>query len=469
MKKIKQLYHESCFANIFYLLINRFIPYIVTSFFESGFFYLWCVFERKIINSKPVRFFFDTAYLAEICYKSNIYKRISQITYFISNKFNKAFLCYDCIYVAAFLAFILLAPEKIWSTLVWMPIFISLALFYISHNIKEKNGTVFFVINCFLMLFIALLELSFPYRAVTALIYMLMGIDLFFLISFSIKSMADLEKILITLFVICALNCGIGVVQNAVFGISAHSIFGDGVSLGEAIVLIFPFAITYPMEFVDRKRKYAYVGFIFILAINAVTSTRSAAAYIGFLIEIAILLIANKKYAPFIVILMPMGLGSFVDNLHKTITNVTTHGNIINNIINLFQKFWKSGFGVSYKKFLSIYNSTNPNYEGNGLFFDFTHTNISPVYINFFIDVGAVIMVLFLVYILKVAHSALTYQVIGDKKYKKFFSAGFATLAALSVSSFFETTVFGSRTMLLYWAMLGILRGVRSMSLAEEK
>ena len=74
-------------------------------------------------------------------------------------------------------------------------------------------------------------------------------------------------------------------------------------------------------------------------------------------------------------------------------------------------------------------------------------------------------MVIFLAYILRLAHSSLTMLITGEKKYKRFFAAGLATLVALSVSAFFETTIFASRTMLIYWAMLGILRSVRIMNL----
>lgn len=74
----------------------------------------------------------------------------------------------------------------------------------------------------------------------------------------------------------------------------------------------------------------------------------------------------------------------------------------------------------------------------------------------------------FMIYVLKVAHSAFTSLLVGEKKYKKFFAAGLAMLVGLSVSSFFETTIFDARTMLVYWAMLGILRAVRSMNLSES-
>ena len=144
------------------------------------------------------------------------------------------------------------------------------------------------------------------------------------------------------------------------------------------------------------------------------------------------------------------------------------HGNAINNVINLGKKVWDLGFGVDKDKFIAIYNSANPNFEGGGAFYNITKMNLSSIYVNFIIDTGAVMLIGFMIYVLKVAHSAFTSLLVGEKKYKKFFAAGLAMLVGLSVSSFFETTIFDARTMLVYWAMLGILRAVRSMNLSES-
>lgn len=468
MKKIKDLYFESFLSYIILMFKDKIIPYVKDEFFNSFIFKAWSWFERVIFDLKIVKFLFYTQYTAEVWYKSSLYTRMTARAEKISGKFERTYISFDIIYTALFTGAIILIPDLIWNTWFWGTSLAALMLFYLSHNITNRTGTVLFMVNSLIFIFVILIELAFPHRAISSLVYMLFGIDFFFLVSFSIKNFDDLEKMLFVMFCICSTLCTIGFIQNNIWNIPAHGGMADGVSFGEIVVLIFPFSIMYPMEFVRGKRKYLYMGFIFIIAFNAVVSTRSRAAYIAFLIEMTILMLTNKKYAAFIILLIPLGLGTLTNNLRYTIQSTTMYGNVINNVINLGKKVWGLGFGVDKDKFIAIYNSANPNFEGGGAFYNITKMNLSSIYVNFIIDTGAVMLIGFMIYVLKVAHSALTSLLVGEKKYKKFFAAGLAMLVGLSVSSFFETTIFDARTMLVYWAMLGILRAVRSMNLSES-
>lgn len=468
MKKIKDLYFESFLSYIILMFKDKIIPYVKDEFFNSFIFKAWLWFERVIFDLKIVKFLFYTQYTAEVWYKSRLYKRMTARAEKISDKFERTYISFDIIYTALFTGAIILIPDSLWSIGFWGTSLAALMLFYLSHNITNRTGTVLFMVNSLIFIFVILIELAFPHRAISSLVYMLFGIDFFFLVSFSIKNFDDLEKMLFVMFCICSTLCTIGFIQNNIWNIPAHGGMADGVSFGEIVVLIFPFSIMYPMEFVRGKRKYLYMGFIFIIAFNAVVSTRSRAAYIAFLIEMTILMLTNKKYAVFIILLIPLGLGTLANNLRYTVQATAMHGNAINNVINLGKKVWDLGFGVDKDKFIAIYNSANPNFEGGGAFYNITKMNLSSIYVNFIIDTGAVMLIGFMIYVLKVAHLALTSLLVGEKKYKKFFAAGLAMLVGLSVSSFFETTIFDARTMLVYWAMLGILRAVRSMNLSES-
>lgn len=468
MKKIKDLYFESFLSYIILMFKDKVIPYVKDKFFNSFIFKAWSWFERVICDLKIVKFLFYTQYTAEVWYKSRLYTRMTARAEKISGKFERTYISFDIIYTALFTGAIILIPDLIWNTWFWGTSLAALMLFYLSHNITNRTGTVLFMVNSLIFIFVILIELAFPHRAISSLVYMLFGIDFFFLVSFSIKNFNDLEKMLFVMFCICSTLCTIGFIQNNIWNIPAHGGMADGVSFGEIVVLIFPFSIMYPMEFVRGKRKYLYMGFIFIIAFNAVVSTRSRAAYIAFLIEMTILMLTNKKYAVFIILLIPLGLGTLANNLRYTVQATAMHGNAINNVINLGKKVWDLGFGVDKDKFIAIYNSANPNFEGGGAFYNIKKMNLSSIYVNFIIDTGAVMLIGFMIYVLKVAHSALTSLLVGEKKYKKFFAAGLAMLVGLSVSSFFETTIFDARTMLVYWAMLGILRAVRSMNLSES-
>lgn len=460
---LKELYRESCLSRMVYLLMNRIIPYVRQQLLESRVWRLWLWFERAVLNFPLVRIFWDTPYTAEIWYKSRFYGFLTAHTEKITRRMGQSAIAYDCGFAAVFLGAVILLPDRLWNGFFFVPALIGLSIFYISCNARNRSGTMFMIICSVVFVFIVLFLLLFPLSTVTTLFCLLLSFIFFFLVSFSVKSRDDLEKFMLIIFGAAAILCTIGFVQNLVTDKAATAYFADSVRFGEIIILMFPFAFTYPMEYVHRRRRYLYAGFIFIIAFNAIVATRSRAAYIGFLIELAILLITDKKHAPFIIILIPLGLGSLAGNLREALAATTRHGNVITNVTSLFKNFWDFGFGVNTDRFMAIYNSVSPD-RGGGVFSNII--NVSPVYINFIIDIGAVILIVFLIYILKIAHSALTSLLFGDKRYKKLSAAGLAMLIGLSVSSFFESTMFDPRIMLIYWAMIGMLRSVRIMNLS---
>ena len=447
-----------------FLIFTRFFPALKRAVADSFAFRLWLWFDRVVLNSAPVKLFFDPEYIADIWYSSYFYKRTTLLIRKASAYIPKASIRFDSVYIGIFLVVLMLVPKGLWSDMFWIPLFAALALFYISRNIRNRMGVVFVIVNIILLLFLVLLELALPYSSVISIVYMLMGIDLFFLISFSLRCEEDLKNVTVLLLAAASALCCIGFMQNKIFGVAASASFADGVTLGEILVLVFPFTFIYPLQFERNPRKSLYAAFIFIAFFNAITATRSKAAFIGFLVELAILILTDLRYIPFLLLLIPFGLGSLAENFGRTIYSAATHGNIINNVINLFMRVWNYGFGVNSERIMDIYGAAGLRAVPEGSMIKLPYVNISPVYLNVVIDIGAVVMFGFLAYMLRLAHSALTLLFVGDKKYRRYFAAGLATLIAVSVSSFFETTIFESRTMLVYWAMLGILRAVRIMS-----
>ena len=465
MEKLKRLYLESYLFYIISKIQSDVIPAIVKAFMSSFIMCAWNFIDRKIIKSSLAKLIFDPSYIAGIWYKSFFYrsttKRIRKISYYLP----KASVSYRSLYTGAFLALILLVPDKLWSNTLWISVFTSLIIFFVSRNIRNRAGTVFTLLNVILFMFLILAGIALPYNAVVAIIYLIGGIDLFFLISFSVRTEKDLEELLLSLFVAAIILCGFALMQGIFGGSVARAGFEDGVSLGEILVLIFPFVFAYPMEYLKNPRRLIYGAVIFILFFNVILQTQSKAALIGFVVELVIFILADIKFFPFLILLMPLGLNSLIDNIRATWYATTAYGNIINNLINLSGKIWNLGFGVDTSKLMSIYNSAQLRSISETTVINFPYLSVNPVYVNFVIDIGAIFMIIFLAYILRLAHSSFTMLFIGDKKYKRFFAAGLATLVAISVSSFFETTIFASRTMLIYWAMLGVLRAVRILSL----
>lgn len=465
MDIIKQLFFESYLFYLISKIKNVFVPAIVKAFMGSFIMRAWNFIDKKIIKSAPAKLIFDPSYIAGIWYKSFFYRSITKKIRKISYSIPKASAVFRPVYIGGFIAFILLMPERFFSNTLWMAFFGALIIFFVSRNIRNRVGTVFTLINVILFMFIILAAIALPYTAMISIMYLIIGIDLFFLISFSVRSNEELKELLISIFVASTILCAATLIQGFLGESVARAGFADGISLGEILVLIFPFVFVYPLEYLKNSRKFVYAGVIFILFFNVILQTQSKAALIGFVVELVIFILADIKFFPFLILLMPMGLGSLIENIRTTWYATTAYGNIISNLINLSGKIWNFGFGVDRVKIMSVYNSEQLRNISETTVINLPYLSVSPVYINFVIDIGAIFMVIFLGYILRLAHSSFTMLFTGDRKYKRFFAAGLATLVAISVSSFFETTIFASRTMLIYWAMLGVLRAVRILNL----
>ncbi len=416
--------------------------------YMSSFLYLFiCWFKEKVIDNKYIKIFFDTSIVANLWYKSFFYRSAMYKIRKVSLNIPKPTLSFDRIYIGIFIAFILLLPDSLWTGYVWIPAFLALALFYISHNVRGRVGTVFVLVNLVLGIFLLVSFLGLPYKSVRPIAYLIFGVDLFFMISFALRTEEDLRKILNILFVTAVILCGIGFLQKP----PATSVYSNGIRFGEVLVLIFPFVFMFPPDFESKTRKYLYQAFIFILFFNVVTATQSRAAFIGFWVEVIILILTNIRYFPFMIMLLPLGLNTVFENIGK-LWQAAGRGDVAMNIISLFRQFWNYGFGISREAVMNIYGTQEIIGAGR-------------TYISIASDIGAILLILFLAYVLRLAHSTLTAMFSNDKRYKEYFAAGFAVLIGISVASFVETTIFSSRTMLVYWIMLGFLRAVRILKL----
>lgn len=440
---IKKLFLES------YLF--QAVKNVKQAYFSSFLYICVCWFRENVLNSRFVKWFFDTSVVGNLWYKSFFYRSSMYKIRKLSLNIPKPYLKFDSIYIGLFIAFILLLPDRLWTGFVWIPVFLALAIFYISHNVRGRVGTVFVLINLVLGLFLLVAFLGLPYGSVRPIAYLIFGVDIFFMISFALRTEEDLRKILNVLFVTAVILCGMGFLQNNISMSAATAVYSDGIRLGEVLILIFPFVFMFPPDFGSKSRKYLYQAFIFILFFNVVTATQSRAAFIGFWVEVIILILTNIRYLPFMVMLLPLGLNTILENIGK-LWQAAGRGDVAMNIISLFRQFWQYGFGISREAVMNIYGTQRIIGAGT-------------TYISLVSDIGAILLILFLAYILRLAHSTLTAMFSADKRYKEYFAAGFAVLIGISVASFVETTIFSSRTMLVYWIMLGFLRSVRILKL----
>lgn len=463
MKFLKEQISESYIISFFILFFKNFLSAFEDSYlFKTGVkIFDW--YNNVFLESKIIKLFFNTAFISDIWYKSYFYRRLMYRIRKISAHIPKTKIKFKTSFIGIFFSLILLIPDGLWSNLLLIPLFLALVLLYMSRNLRHRQGTVFLFINVLIIMFILLTKIALPSRVFSTLVYLIVGIDFFFLVSFAIRNYDDLKDVSELLFISAVVLCTIAYIQNIITSKAAYATFYNGITLGEILVVIFPFVFASSNEFQSGKRRLIYMAVIFILFLNAITATQSKAAFIGFLIEVLIFILAYPAYLPLIVLLMPLGLNTIIDNFCKMWNATTSYGNIFN-AIDLFKRFWNTGFGINSEKIMKMYNLSNIESIEKNTVGIIPNININGVYINFILDIGVFFIIVFMFYILRLAHSTLTRLFTAEKKYKRFFAAGLAMLIGISVSSFVEATMFSPRTMLIYWGMLGILRAVRTMS-----
>ena len=143
----------------------------------------------------------------------------------------------------------------------------------------------------------------------------------------------------------------------------------------------------------------------------------------------------------------------------------SSYGNFFQNIVSALRNIWTNGFGVSTSNFVNMYNATAFQYNEQKALISVPGVHISTLYFNLLVDLGAIFMFGFMYYILRIAHSSVTCMFRATFRQKIIFAAGLAALVGISLSSLFESNLFEPRVLIMYWAMLGLLRSGRIIKL----
>lgn len=416
------------------------------AFFASFLYRIWVWFDRNIVQSRPVQLILDPNYLTDAYYSSSFYQNAARWVRRLSFLTPKPYLPWSSAAVWLFLGVVLVLPQGSVSGGIFAGLFAVLAIFFFAHHSTGRIGVVFAMVILVLLLFWGALFLILPAAAVFALGYLLLGIGFFFLVSFAVRTREDFVLALRSIYGILLILCTVGVLGEETV------MFESGVAFGEVLILLFPFAFLAPLTFGNKFRKVFYLGLLLMMTFTVVTETLSRAVLIGFSVELLLLiLLIDFRYLPLLLFLAPAMTSAAVENIVAMWSVPKTHGNFFMNLFYAFRAFWQNGFGIRQGTLLHYYSDNALN----------ATRKVGSVYFSMVLELGMLGLVVFLVYILRLAHGTFTSVFTAPSKYRPYFAAGFAMLAGISVSALFEASLFSPATLLTYWGMLGLLRAVR--------
>lgn len=466
---ILEVYYNSFLYEIILWITGRLVPRLKRDFLRSKTLRIITWVEEHVVGNKYLEIFFNTKKVGEAWYASAFYRYstfgIRHLAFYIP-RLRIGFRPY---YVGIFLLFVLLFPSSLWDNVLMVPAFFCLSVLYICKNSTQRTGVIYILINLIIFMFIAMMTMSIPIAACKSLSYFLLAVDLFFLISFAIRTQEDLETMLMYLFVALMILCGAGVVQantQNYFNKAITGVYGNSEVYAEILIMLFPFAFIYPITQKSKLRRLIYSIVVMTFSFWVITSTQSRAAFIAFFVELIIVIVLiDRRYIPIILFLAPTFSGRVIDNIVAMWQRESTTGNFFQNIVSALRNFWANGFGVSTSNFVNMYNSTALHYGQQQALINVPNFQVSAIYFNVLVDVGAIVMLGFMYYILRLAHSSITCMFRATSRQKLIFAAGLAALVAISVSSLFESNLFEPRVLIMYWAMLGLLRSGRIIRL----
>ncbi len=461
-------YKNSFLYEVILWITDVLIPRLKSDFLSSRTLKIMNWVERRVLNNKYLEIFFNTQKVGEAWYASAFYRYTTFGIRHLAFHIPRSRIKFKPYFIGLFMLFVLLFPDRFWDNFYMVPVFTCIAIIFISRTATHRTGVIFILINILITMFIIMMSISIPIAACKTLSYFLLAVDLFFMISFAVRTQGDLEDMLMYLFLAAAALCMIGVVQALTadnFQTAATGVYGDSEVFAEILVMLFPFAFVYPTTLGSGLRRLVYSVMIMALSFWVITATQSKAAFIAYFIELFIVIVLiDRRYVPMILLLAPTFSGRVINNIVLMWNRESGHGNIFQNIVSAFRGFWTNGFGVSTSNFVDLYSSSL-HYGNSKALINLPNVSISPIYFHILVDVGTIFMIGFMYYILRIAHSSITCMFRATPRQKLIFAAGLAALLGISISSLLESSLFEPRVLIMYWAMLGLLRSGRIIKL----
>lgn len=466
--KIIKVYKNSFLYEIISFILSVILPRLRRDFITSRAVKIYEWLGKNVIDNKYLELFFNTKKVSEAWYASAFYRYTTYGIRHLAFYIPKSKVKFKPYFLGLFLLFILLYPDSWhWDNFFAVPVFLVISILFVSRYATERVGVIFILINIIIGIFEGLLIMSVPIGAFKTISYFMLAVDVFFLISFAVRNQEDLEVLFLSLFVAQIVLCGIGIIQLVLDGDGGVTgVYDNTLVFAEILLLLFPFSFVYPLTLKSKLRSVLYSAIVMLITFIVITATQSRAAFVGFFVELLIaILLIDRRYIPIILFLAPTFSGTVIKNIVAMWSSDRTYGNVFENLIFSLRNIWVNGFGVNTQNFVNMWSNATLKYNEQKALLVVPGVHISAIYFNILVDIGAIIMFGFMYYTLRIAHSSITCMFGATAKQKIVFAAGLAALLGIAVSSMFESNLSEPRVLIMYWAMLGILRSGRIIKL----
>lgn len=415
-----------------------------------------------------VRLMFEEGAFSTLWYESAVRRGLTFHIKKIMPCIPKAHLNYNPRILGIFLTLLFLVPSRIWSNF-WLFILLLPVILFLSNSKDRYSAETLFLVICAESVFIALLILMLPWKAVLSLVPLLTAFMFFFLLQYSVATLEELHILLLYIMLLFTGICCIGLIQSYhSFSVWVRATFSSSESYAEILVLFFPFAMTEALSQKSKARRIIYSTLLLLLSFRTILATGSKAGLIGYSIELLLLLaVCNPRYLFLVIFLTPAVTNSAIGRILEIWNSRPMYDNFFVTIASLAQDVWKNGFGMSSQPFLELYTNTIlNNTESPKQFFSSSATQ-GIGYLRIVLELGFVAFFFFLWYVLRLARSTVLAIFTSDRNLRSVYAAGLTALLGISVSALFSYTLLQPRNLLAYFTVIGILAAANRIKIQQ--
>lgn len=239
-------------------------------------------------------------------------------------------------------------------------------------------------------------------------------------------------------------------------GFRVYSTLGNPNVLGEYLILIIPFVVSYFF----REEGFVKKGFFFIVGcilMLCLILTYSRGCWLGIMFAaVVFLILLDRRFIILIIIgllALPFVLPETIINRFMSIGNMSDSSTsyrfyIYMGTLSMLKDYWLCGVGPGTAAFNMVY----PSYAYDSIMAPHSHN----LFLQVMCDSGICGEVVFLAMIYRAYKSCCIGLKKADKKDKIFIIGAISALSGFFLQSMFDYTFYNYRVMLIFWAVLAL-------------